>query len=71
MKGETMAGEWLLQSNLDGAYKVAKWNTQEGAIADRERLLKPRRIKDSESPTGFRTIVPIGWTAIKRAHSGA
>lgn len=56
---------WMLQSNLDGHYEVTKWQTQEGAIANRERLLKPRRIKDKESPTGWRTIVPNGWTAIR------
>lgn len=60
-------GEWILQYNLNGDYKVVKWNTQAGAIADRERLLKPRRIKDSESVTGFRMVWPIGWTAIRRA----
>lgn len=64
-----MVGEWLLQSNLNGVYKVAKWNTQEGAIADRERMLKTRREKDSNSPTGWRTVTPNGWTAIRRTHS--
>jgi hypothetical protein len=62
-----MVGEWILQTNLNGEYNVTKWNTYEGAIADRERLLRTRRIKDSDSPTGFRTIIPIGWTAIRRA----
>lgn len=57
---------WLLQISLDGAYSTSKWQTQEGAIADRERQLRPRRIKDSDSPTGYRTITPNGWTAIRQ-----
>lgn len=61
-----MIGEWLLQYSLNGEYKTTKWQTQEGAIADRERLLRPRRVKDSESVTGFRMISPMGWTAIRR-----
>lgn len=61
-----MNGKWLLQVSLDGNYKTSTWLSYEGAVADRERQLKPRRIKDSESPTGFRTIHPMGWTAIRR-----
>lgn len=61
-----MNGEWLLQYSLNGEYKTAKWQTMEGAMADRERLLKPRRVKDSESFTGWRMVWPIGWTAIRR-----
>jgi hypothetical protein len=62
-----MQGEWILQTNLNGVYAITKWNTQEGAIADRERQLRPRYIRDSESPTGIRMVWPDGWTAIRRA----
>jgi hypothetical protein len=61
-----MNGQWRLETSLNGNYAVTKWNTQEGAIADRERLLRVHRVKDSSSPTGWRTVIPIGWTAIRR-----
>lgn len=61
-----MNGEWLLQTNLNGEYRTTKWRTMEGAMADRDRLLMPRRVKDKESVTGFRMVWPSGWTAIRR-----
>ena len=57
---------WVLTAHLNDTHNVTKWLTQEGAIANRERLLEMRREKDKESPTGFRTIMPVGWTAITR-----
>jgi hypothetical protein len=60
---------WVLTAHLNDTHNVTKWLTQEGAIANRERLLKVRREKDKESPTGFRTIWPDGWTAINRESS--
>lgn len=59
-----MSGMWILTTHLNDTHSVTKWQSQEGAIADRERQLKPRRVKDRESKTGFRTVWPLGWTAI-------
>lgn len=63
--------KWQLVTVLDGVRNRTVWTTQEGAIADRERQLAPKRIKDKESPTGWRTIWPIGWTSIGRLRDGA
>lgn len=52
---------WLLQYNLDGEYGQSKWRTQEGAIANRERLLKV---------IGKAMHKPIGWTIIRRIKDG-
>ena len=57
---------WILTAHLNDTHHVTKWLTQEGAIADRDRLLRVRREKDKDSPTGWRTIWPLGWTAITR-----
>jgi hypothetical protein len=66
-----MNSKWVLVTVLDGNRNRTVWNTQEGAIADRERQLAPRRIKDRESPTGWRTIWPNGWTSIGRQREDA
>jgi len=55
---------WILTTHLNDAHNVSKWLSYEGAIADRERQLKPRRVKNPDSPTGYRTVWPLGWTAI-------
>lgn len=52
---------WLLQYNLDGKYGQSKWQTYEGAIANRERLLKATRKAMHK---------PIGWTGIRRVRDG-
>lgn len=57
---------WVLTTHLNDTHNITKWLSYEGAKADLERQLKPRREKDRESPTGFRTIWPPGWTAITR-----
>lgn len=55
--------KWQLQTMLNGTYSRTVWNSQEGAIADRERQLRPRRIRKGGE---WRTIWPLGWTAITR-----
>lgn len=65
-----MNEQWSLVSVLNGAYHREVFKTQAGAIHERERKLQPRRVKDYNSPTEWRTEWPIGWTAIRRSHHG-
>jgi len=61
-----MNEQWSLTSVLNGAYHREVFTTQTGAIRARERKLSPQRRKDHQSPTGWITEWPIGWTAIRR-----
>lgn len=61
-----MERRWSLICHLNDTHTTTVWNTQEGAIADRERQLKPKRVRDYKSPTGYKLIWPIGWTAINK-----
>ncbi len=62
-----METRWILITMLDGVYHREVLDTQEGAIKVRERKLAPRRVRNMKSPTGYVTIWPLGWTAIRKA----
>lgn len=57
---------WILKGVINGTFFQEVWQTQDGAIARRESRLKDKRVKDTESATGFRTVPQLGWTAIVR-----
>lgn len=61
-----MNEKWVLTTVLDGNRNRTVWNSYDGAIADRERQLATKTVKDPDSPTGWRTIWPMGWTSIGR-----
>jgi len=60
---------WVLTAHLNDTHNVTKWLTQEGAMANRERLLEPRRLRVSNHPPTFKVEWPEGWTAITRESS--
>ena len=55
---------WLFRYTLNGQYKQEKWQTQEGAIARRDALLRSRRVRQHDS--SYKVIAQTGWTAITR-----
>lgn len=57
---------WVLTTHLNERHSVTKWQSYEGALADLERQLQSRTERDKDSPTGLRTVWPLGWTALTR-----
>lgn len=59
-----MVERWALETNLNGTYERTIWETYEGAIANRERLLRNRVIVIGKGRT--KPVIVTGWTAIHR-----
>lgn len=59
-----MVNRWVLETNLNDVYERTVWDTQDGAIANRERLLRNRVIVIGKNRS--KTVIVTGWTAIRR-----
>jgi len=55
---------WALETCLNGTYERTVWDTYDGAIANRERLLHNRVISLAKGKS--KTVIVTGWTAIHR-----